>query len=119
MRLVRHDFGPEGTAYVRSYLRSNEAFGKRLGRLLARRDLEAGTTWALVPADSSPQQRLRLKAGLFPDAGPPVALEHGYLTPKFDPSSHAQFRRALGDLLSLPSGSPRLLCVEWAYGERT
>jgi len=61
--LVRHEFGPEGIAYLRTYLASNDGFGKRLGRLLGGRNLDAGTTWAFVPAGSSRQKRVDFQQG--------------------------------------------------------
>ena len=119
LTLVRHEFGGDGVAYLRSYLQSNGAFGKRLGPLLARRDLEAGKTWALVPDDSPPHQRTDFESGLFPDASPPMRVKQGYLVQKFDASAHPQVRQAVADLLSKPGPLPRLLCVEWAYARRT
>ena len=54
--LVRHEYGSEGAAYVRSQLLMNQGY-KRLGSLLAHHDIEHGRTWALVPAGSSAAQR--------------------------------------------------------------
>lgn len=118
--LIRHDFGPEGVAYVRSYLERNDRFGRRLGSLLAGRDIEAGTTWAFVPAASSPRWRVDFEhGGLFPHRGPPVQSEDGVLVPVFDPSLDPQITAGVAGLFSRPSASPRLLCVEQAYARRT
>lgn len=53
---MRHEYGSEGAAYVRSQLLMNQGY-KPLGPLLAHHNLEYGHTWAFVPADSSASQR--------------------------------------------------------------
>jgi len=116
--LVRREFGQEGAAYVQSYLDSNAAFGKRLGRLLARRDIEAGSTWALVPADSPPQQIVDFEDGLFPNSGFPIMAHGGVLVPKFNPASSTQIQRAVADLMAQPGVSPRLVCAELIHARR-
>ncbi len=106
MRLVRHTYGPEGSGYIRSYLASNEAFGKRLGALLAPRDVAAGTTWAFVPAGSAPRQRLAFDdGGLFP--------------PETSGVQKAEMKSWLGARLADPALAPSVLCIEEAYTRRT
>jgi hypothetical protein len=104
--IVKHTFGPEGAAYVRSYFASSRGFGKRLGSLLERRDIEAGTTWAFVPAASSARQR--------------VDFEHGMVLPgaAASTSSWSAVANWLGALLGSPP-SGRLLCVEDAMARRS
>lgn len=113
---MRHDFGPEGSAYVLTYLRASG----RLGPLLRQRDIESGATWALVPSASPPDQRADFAhGGLFPAPGPPIPAPQGVLAPKFDPSSDPQITSALSRLLSRSHATQRLLCVELAYARRT
>lgn len=118
--MVRHEFGPEGPAYLRSYLQSNEGFGKRLGRLLLERhEIESGTTWALVPANATPDSLVNFESGIFPPAGPAEKVDVGYMVPVFDASSNDAMRDALDGLLAKPSARPSLLVVESALARRT
>ncbi len=120
MRLVRHEFGPEGAAYIRSYLESNHRFGKRLGRLLARRGPEAGTTWAFVPSDSSLHKRRAFEdGGLFPDPGEEVEFAGGVLRRVHDPAEEPQIVAWLSDLMVEDSRSNRVLCVDDAHLRRS
>jgi hypothetical protein len=108
--LVRHQFGPEGAAYIRSYLASNDRFGTRLGRLLARREIEAGTVSAFVPAESSAAQRVNFEAGgLFSRRSRECAE---------DPSPKARAIAWLSLLLGEGGPSPRILCIEDARTRR-
>jgi hypothetical protein len=118
LQLIRHGFGSEGPVYVRSYLKANKAFGRRLGALLQHRDIESGTTWSLVPVDSSPQERVDFEEGLFPDAGPPAKVGDGYFVPKFRPDSNAQILTALSGLLARHDDRSYLVCVESALVQR-
>jgi hypothetical protein len=104
--LVRHEFGPEGTTYLRSYLESNERFGKQLGRLLlTHHDLDRGTVWAFVPADSPLDRR--------------TAFEEGGLSPARVPSWDERAVGWLLDQLRQPSATGRVLLVEGAVERRT
>lgn len=107
--LVRHKFGPEGVAYLYSYLGSNRRFGKRFGRLLADLNLEAGTTSAFVPAGSSSEARVHFEVGGLFGRG------------RLDASSHSKagVRGWLNGLLELPSRAPRVICIEDALMRRT
>lgn len=104
--LVRHEFGPEGTAYVRSYLESNEAFGKKLGRLLVtHHDLDQGTAWAFVPAESPMDRR--------------TAFEYGGLRPASVPNSEERVGGWLLQQLRRHGAAARVLLVEGANELRT
>jgi hypothetical protein len=105
--------------YVRRYLGANARFGKRLGALLAERDIEAGTTWALVPSDSAPDRRAAFEASLFPPAGPAHKVERGFMVPNFIPSTNPQITSAVGALLNPSEGENFLLCMEDAFGRRS
>lgn len=101
--LVPHRFGPESVAYMRSYFASNARFGRRLGRLLSRQDIEAGAAWAFIPAES-PADRAEdfTVGGLFskrPDE-------------PSGPSPKPQTVAWLSDRLSDRSSAHRLLCIE-------
>jgi hypothetical protein len=104
--LARHEFGPEGTAYVRSYLESNESMGKRLGRmLLAHHDLDQGIAWAFVPVDSPLDDR--------------TAFEEGGLSPASAPTWEERVAGWLLQELSQQSATAGVLLVEGAYERRT
>lgn len=106
--LVRQRFGPEGAAYVRSYFDSNARFGKRLGRLLGRRDIEAGTISACVPAESSLDQRLSFQAGgLFSRR------------PHTESDAPGEAEACVTELFTPAAASPPLVCVEDAFMRRT
>ncbi len=104
--LIRHEFGPEGAAYVRSYLESNESMGKRVGRLLlAHHDIDSGITWAFVPVDSPLDRR--------------TAFEEGGLSPASTPSWEEHVAGWLLHQLRQQSPMARVLLVEGAYQRRT
>lgn len=118
--LIKHRFGREGAAYIRSYLESNERFGHRLGRLLLdHHDVECGVTWALVPTDVPPEKLADFEEGIFPSAGPPAKVDVGYMVPVFRASSNDAMRAALGALLATPNARRAVLVVEAAYDRRT
>jgi len=108
MTLVRHELGPVGAAYLRDYFESSRRYGRRLGALLAARDLEAGTTWAFVPSDSAPQRVLDVRhGGLY--------SRPGYEKPRVSPRPDVQ--RWLKAQLGGPGRS--ILCCEDAMRQRT
>ncbi|HEV3408110.1 MAG TPA: hypothetical protein VG079_05420 [Gaiellaceae bacterium] len=91
---------------MRSYLESNERFGKQLGRLLlAHHDLDRGTAWAFVPADSPLDRR--------------TAFEEGGLSPARAPSWQEHVVGWLLDQLRQPSATRRVLLVEGALERRS
>jgi hypothetical protein len=105
--VARHDFGPEGRAYVRSYLEANAAHGKLLGALLlAAHQIDEGDVWAFVPAQL-PQERQT----------PLTDFEDGYIYP--DPESRSARQASndgwLREVCKRAHGS-WLLCVEDAFG---
>jgi hypothetical protein len=103
--LARHEFGPEGVAYLRSYLEANEAFGKRLGRLLlTHHDIERGTAWAFVPVDSPAESW--------------TDFESGGLFRKVDPTWDEQVGGWLLAEVGQSSPRPRIVCVEDALARR-
>lgn len=106
MRLIRHQYGPEGYAYVRSYLKSNEGFGGRLGTLLGRRNIEAGIVWALVPAGSALADRLDFEQGA------PFLGQGSHGCPK------AQLDEWVRSVLAARSVTP-VFCMEDALARRT
>jgi hypothetical protein len=116
--LVRHEFGAEGAAYVRSYLQANERFNKRLGRLLARRDIASGTTWGLVPSEAPPDRRSAFDDSLFPPSTPPIKVERGFMVANFVPAESPQIREAVRALLEKPGGTA-LLVIEHAFSFRS
>ena len=73
----RHQFGPEGHAYVRRYLESGARFEKRLGALLLdHHDVDGGSVWAFVRADSPPEKLAAFETGrLFPKGDPDWATQ--------------------------------------------
>jgi hypothetical protein len=104
--LIRHQFGSEGHAYLRSYLEANEAFGKRLGRLLlTHHDIDRGRMWAFVPADSLPEHR--------------TDFARGGLLREVDSSLDEVVGDWLLAELRRPSPAPRIVCVEGALERRT
>jgi hypothetical protein len=101
----RHEFGPEGHAYVRRYLESGAGFGKRLGGLLLEHhDAERGLVWAFVRLDSPPEKL--------------VNFETGGLLPKLDPAWKEQANAWLRDRL-VEGGGERALLVEHPYAKPT
>lgn len=101
--LVRRDFGPEGTTYVREYLDANHGFGKLLGRfLLASHDIDHGVAWAFSPARPPPERR-----------APLTDFETGGVFPKRDPAWAEQFNLWLNSARG-KTAAPWLLCVEGA-----
>ena len=99
----RHQFGPEGHAYVRRYLESGARFEKRLGALLLdHHDVDGGSVWAFVRADSPPEKL--------------AAHETGRLFPKGDPDWATQADRWLRESLS---GDDRVLLIEHPYAKPT
>jgi hypothetical protein len=105
---------------VRSYLESNQRFGKRLGRLLLERyEIELGRTWALVPANAAPDSLVNFESSVFPPAGPGEKVGVGYMVAVFDASSNAAMQAALDGLLAKPRARPSLLVVESALDRRT
>ena len=101
--VVRHEFGPEGAAYVRSYLEANGAFGKLLGPLLlAALQIDQGIVWASLPAEL-PGER----------TSPPTDFQTGGIYADREEASTA---RATDDawLRETLDGQPDtwLLCVE-------
>lgn len=108
MSIIRHEFGPDGVAYLREYLDSSEGFGKRLGPLLKTRELDAGTITAFVPSHSTLQQRMDFgRGGLFTEAG------------DGETSGTPALQQWIRDMFASPGSPPRLLCVEDALGRRT
>ena len=69
---VRHEYGPEGAAYVRTQLEWN-AGSKPLGEQLGKRDLEGGRTWAFVPDEWPPATRVDFERGPDLPHGDPAA----------------------------------------------
>ena len=120
MTLVKHEFGPEAIVYLRRYLDKNQAWGKRLGKLLARRDLESGKAWSFVPSESSPETLADLEEGaLYPDT-PLVADEEGHKWQrKHDPWDDLEVIEWLDDLLAGPGYPPRIACSEDVLARRT
>jgi len=106
--VVRHNFGPEGHAYVRSYLEANGAYGKLLGRLLlAAHQIDNGDVWAFVPAELPEERRTPL-----------TDFEDGYIYP--DPGRQSARQESNdGWLLEARNRVPGswLLCVEDAFGK--
>jgi hypothetical protein len=119
LAVVRHEFGSEGSVYVRSYLEANASFGKRLGRLLTACPIEAGTTWAFVPADSAPERLVTFERSLFPPSGRAQRVEVGFMVPKFVPSANPAVKEALAGFLDTAGPASRLVCVEDSYRRRS
>ncbi len=91
---------------MRSYLESNQAFGKKLGRLLvAHHDLDRGTAWAFVPGDSPMDRR--------------TAFEEGGLRPASEPDLEQRVGGWLLHQLRQPDAAARVLIVEGAHELRT
>jgi hypothetical protein len=59
--VVRHVFGAEGHAYVRTYLEANGKFGKLLGPLLlSAHQVDGGVAWAFLPEQIADKRRAPL-----------------------------------------------------------
>lgn len=120
MTLIQHEFGPEAIAYLRSYLANNERRGKRLGKLIARRDLEAGTVWSFVPPESSPETLANLTDEPLFASTPIVFDEHGHSWQrKHDPWKDPEVIEWLDGLLARPEISPWIVCSEDVRASRT
>lgn len=120
MTLVRHEFGWEAVVYLRRYLEHNERWGKRLGKLLARRDLESGTVWSFVPPESSPETLADLREGAL-YANTPILVDeegHGWQR-KHQPDSDPEVIEWVDGRLAALGPQPRLICSEDAYATRT
>jgi hypothetical protein len=118
--LVKHEFGRAATVYLRSYLDHNERWGKRLGKLLARRDLEAGTVWSFVPPESSPETLADLREGAL-YANTPILVDEGghRWQRKHDPWKDPEVIEWIEGLLAGPGSSARIVCSEDVYATRT
>lgn len=103
--VVRHDFGAEGVAYVRSYLEANRGYGKLLGALLLSTcDIEPGVAWAFIPEKLPRERRSPLRD-----------FEDGYLY--FQSGRRVPWRDQFSDWLSEACDKqpdPWLVCVEHA-----
>lgn len=97
----------------------NEAWGKRLGRLLTRRDLEVGKVWSFVPLGTSPETLADLQEGaLFADT-PVVVDELGHRWQrKHEPWRYPQVIEWVEGLLERPGPSTPLVCSEDAHDTR-
>lgn len=105
--MIRHDFGPEAAAYLRSYFDKSVGFGKRLGKLLARHNIEAGVVSAFVPANTASDRLVDFEnGGLFGSGVGRSAAE-------------PLVRGWLAARLGIPSPTPRLLCAEDALMRRS
>ncbi len=105
--MIRHEFGREAAAYLRSYFDKSVGFGKRLGKLLPRHSIEAGTVSAFVPTDIASARLVDFeKGGLFSSGVGRSAAE-------------PLVRGWLAGRLGIPSLTPRLLCTEDALMRRS
>lgn len=105
----RHELGAEALTYLRRYLDRNARHGKRLGRLLAQRDVNAGTAWAFLPHEPSPSMFVDFENG-----------GHNTVDPQLDPSEWSTLvdpmfdpiMEWLASVLRDQTGSTRMFCVE-------
>lgn len=112
---ARYELGPEAVSYLRSYLASNARFGRRLGALLAHRNLEEGSIWAFFPGEPSPLHRRNFEVGgLYLDVCPSL------YEPGSDPSSGADLdeweidpdEEWIAAALSVSGTPQRVFCVD-------
>ena len=117
--LERCEFGPGGVDYIRYYLACNGgAFGNLLGPLLARRELEAGSTWAFLPSGRSAQAEADFKAGGLVPTGPSRRVPQGVLVyVRTESVDQAVIEWVAA---TLESGDPdtAVLCVENTFWRR-
>lgn len=114
--IERYAFGLEGVAYLRSYLTRNADFGGLLGRLLIRRKLESGSTWAFLPPGTSKRARASFETGGLAPAGDvhPMPGETVFVYIRTDALDAPVIAWATDELESRES----VLCVEDAIDRR-